>query len=132
MPRVNPIRQKKKNVSKKAALQEHVNVVSELANAPSGLTCGQRVRGDAEGARREIKRLLSRKLGRSRRFAGHTDVFPRRLRVITVQVYGTDAQALLDSGAVPNIMSPYLMKRLSMYSSGVSSRGTIRFEHMSG
>ena len=82
VPRVKPIRQKKKNVSKKAALQEHVgkyNVVSELANAPSGLTFGQLVRGDAEGASREIKRLLSRKLGRSRGFAGHTvssrDVF---------------------------------------------------------
>ena len=34
--------------------------------------------------------------------------------MITVQVYGTDAQALLDSGAVPNIMSPYLVKRRSL------------------
>ena len=117
VPRVKPVRHKKNNVSKKAALQEHVgkyNVVSELANAPSGLTFGELVRGDAEGARREMKRLLSRKLGRSRGFAGHTDLFLRRLRVIIVQVYGTDAQALLDSGAVPNIMSLYLMKRLSL------------------
>ena len=88
--------------------------MSELANAPSGLTFGQLVREDAEGARKEMKRLLSRRLGRSRGFAGHMDVVQRRLHVVTVQCYGTDAQALLDSGAVPNIMSPHRMKRLSL------------------
>lgn len=112
-----PGRKKKRNIAKKASLEEHVrkyNVVSELANAPSGLTFGQLVRGDAESARKEINRLLTKKVRRGRGFAGHAETRPRRLRLVTVQVYGSDAQALLDSGAVPNIVSPQLVKRLSL------------------
>ena len=130
VPRVKPTRQKKKNVSKKAAFQEHVgkyNVVSELANAPSGLTFGQLVRGDSEGARKEMKRLLTRKSGRSRSFAGHMNIFPRSLRVVTVQVYGTDAQALQESGAVQNIMSPHLMKSLSLTPESTNKHITVAY-----
>ena len=100
-----------------AAPQEHFgkdNVVSEMTNALSGVTFGQLVRGDAKGARKEMKRLLSRRLGCSRGFSDHPDVFPRRHRVVTVQVYGTDAQELPDSGGVPNTMSPHLMNWLSL------------------
>ena len=99
-----PIARKPKRMKKitwKAALQEHVgkyNVVSELARAPSGLTFGRLVRGDAEAARREINGLLERKARRRPGFAGPVELRPRRLRVTTVSVYGTAAHALLDWG----------------------------------
>ena len=107
----------KKKITRKAALQEHVgkyNVVSELARAPSGLTFGQLVRRDAEAVRREINGLLARKARRRPGFAGHVELRTRQLRVTTVRVYGTTAHALLDSGAVPNIMSPNLVQKLSL------------------
>ena len=108
---------RKKMKTRKAALQEHVgkyNVVSELARAPSGLTFGQLVLGDAESARREINGLLARKARRRPGFAGPVELQPRRLRITTVRVYGTEAHAMLDSGAVPNIMSPKLVQKLSL------------------
>ena len=117
VPRVKPARQKKKNVSNKAALQEHVGkykVVSELANPPSGLTFGHLVHGDAEGERKDMKRLPSRRLGRSRRFAWTYGCLPVTSSCDYCSSYGPDGQALLDSGAVPNIMSPYLKKRLCL------------------
>ena len=38
----------------------------------------------------------------------------RRLRVVTLKVYGIESEALLDSGAVPNIISPKLVAKLSL------------------
>ena len=110
-------RKKAKKVTKKTSLQEYVrkyNVISELANASSGLTFRQLVRGDADVAKREIVRLFAKQRVRGRTFAGHADTRSRRLRLVTVKVYGTEAQALLDSGAVPNIILPKLASKLCL------------------
>ena len=53
---------RKKKITRKAALHEHVGkykVVLELSRAPSCLTFGQLVHGDAEATRREINDLCS-------------------------------------------------------------------------
>ena len=108
---------RKKKITRKSALQEHVgnyNVVSELARGPSGLPFGQLVSGDAKAARREINGLLAGKARRRSGFAGPVELRLRRLRVTTVRVYGTAARALLDSGAVPNIMPPKLVQKLPL------------------
>ena len=39
---------------------------------------------------------------------------PRRLRIVTLKVYGTEAEALLDSGAVPIIISPKLVAKICL------------------
>ena len=84
-----------KNKTKKAGIQEHVgkyNVVAELANAPAGLTFGQLMRGDAEEAKKEIRRLLAGSNTR-KSVAASASVTPRRLKVVAVRVFGTDVQA---------------------------------------
>ena len=116
-PRRSYLKKKSKKTSKKTSLQEHVgkyNVISELANASSGLTFGQMIRGDADVAKNEINRLFAKQGSRGRTFAGHANMKLRRLRVVTLKVYGTEAEALLDSGAVPNIISPKLVAKLSL------------------
>ena len=98
-------------------MKEHVgkyDVVSELARAPSGLLFGQLARGDAESARWEINSLLARKARSGRGFGGPVELRPRRLGLTTVCVYGTEANSLLESGAVPNIISPKLVEKLSL------------------
>ena len=106
-----------KTTTKKAALQEHVgkyNVIADLANASSRLKFGQVVCGDAEAAKKEIGRLFSRQRNRTRAYAGHVDTRPKRLKLVTVRVYSTTAQALFDSGAVPNLISPLLVSNLCL------------------
>lgn len=39
---------------------------------------------------------------------------PKRLQVVSVQVYGTEMKELLDSGAVPNIMNESVASQLSL------------------
>ena len=97
---------KLKKTSKKTSLQEHVgkyNAISELANALPGLTFGQLLHGDADVAKKEVGHLFTKQGGRRRMFAGHAKMKPRRLRLVTLKIYGTEAEALLDSGAVPSV-----------------------------
>ena len=116
-PKRSHQRKKANKVTKRTSLQEYVrkyNVISELANASFGLTFGQLVRGDAEASKKEIVRLFAKQRVRGRAFAGHADTRSRRLRLVTVKVYATKAQALLDSGGVPNIISPKLASKLCL------------------
>ena len=97
-PRLGPRRsfQKKKlkKTSKNNSLQEHVgknNVISELANAPSGLTFRQLIHGDANVSKKDVGRLFTKQGGPRRVFADHANINPRRLRLVTLKVYGTEA-----------------------------------------
>ena len=85
--------------------------MSELATASSGLIFGKLVRGDAYMAKKKMVRLFAKQRVRGRAFAGHADTRSRRLRLVTVKVYETEGQALLESGAVPNIISPTLASK---------------------
>lgn len=58
-----------------------------------------------------MKRLLTRQGGHTRSFAGRTVTFQGCLRLVTIQVYWTDAQSWLGSGADFNIMSLQIMKQ---------------------
>ena len=88
------------------------HMLAELARAPCGLTFGQLMRRDADDAKREIRRLFSSRVSRS--VLAQVSGPPRRLKVVTIRVYGTVTQALLDSGAVPNLMSSRLAESLSL------------------
>ena len=94
-PKRSHQRKKAKKVTKKTSLQEYVKKynVSELANASSGLTFEQLVCGDADVAKKEIVRLFAKQRVRGRAFAGHANTRSRRLRLVTVKVYGTEAQS---------------------------------------
>ena len=107
-PRKGPMRsyqkKKSKKKSKKTSLQEpfgRYNFIHELAKASSGLSSGKIFRGDASVAEKEIGRLFAKQGGRGRVFAGHADMKLGRMHLVTFQVYGTEAEALLDSGPCP-------------------------------
>ena len=88
------------------------HMLSDLARAPCNLTFGQLIRSDADEAQREIRRLFSSKIGRS--ILAQVVSLPRRLNVVSVRVYGIETQALLDSEAIPNLMSDRLADLLSL------------------
>ena len=78
------------------------------------MTFCELIRGDAEAAKKEIGRLFSKQRSRPRAYASHVDTRPKRLSLVTVRVYSTVAQALLDSSAVPNLISPKLVSHLCL------------------
>ena len=108
-------RTRRKRTSKKNAVKEHsgkYDVVSSLANAPSGLKFGQMIRGDGDEAKKEIRRLFN---SRPRRpVAASIGTLPKRLKVVSVQVFGTQMRALLDSGAISNVMNASVASKLSL------------------
>ena len=119
-------RTRKKRTSKKNAVPEHsgkYDVVSSLANAPSGSTLGQLIRGDGDEAKKEVRRLFN---SRPRRpVAASIGTLPKRLKVAAVQVYETQMRALLDSGAIPNVMNASVGSKLSLSPKPTSTKITV-------
>ena len=103
-------RARKERTSKKNAVQEpsgKYDVVSSHANAPSRL-----IRGDGDEDKKEIRRLFN---SRPRRpVAASIGTLPKRLKVVSVQVYGTQMRALLDSGSILNVMNASVALKLSL------------------
>ena len=112
-----PKSKRKNRTSKKESIQEHVgkfNVITEFANAPSGLTFGQLIRGDAIEAVKMIRKLLGRGITTTATADVSFGQLPTRvLRKVNVRVYGTTCSALPDLGAAPNIMSHTLTELFS-------------------
>lgn len=114
---------KAKRTDHKKVIQQHVgayDVISQLANAPSGLTFGQLMRGDSKEAEKELRRLFTPLKARAaprKASKANPAVNPkgdRVLKVVPVQIYGTSTSALLDTGAVPNLISEELAKHLKL------------------
>lgn len=88
-------------------------------NASTSLTFGQLIRGDGEKAKSEIRRLLTRGARVRRNVTdavpgSSPNLRPRRLKVVKIKIFGLDTEALLDSGAVFNLISSKLCKKLSV------------------
>lgn len=94
------------------------DVISELANAHLGITFGQLIRGDVFDAQKEMKCLLSARSGLKVNAlnAGNKreDQGTRRLKVAELKFYGLTVLALPDSGAIPNVFSAVLVRKLSV------------------
>ena len=101
-------------------------MLPELARAPFTPKFGQLIRGDADEAKSEIRRLFSSKIGRS--VYAQVGSLPRRLKVVSVLVYGTETQALLDSGAIPNLMSDRLAVLLFLSPEATTKKITVADE----
>ena len=114
--------------NKLARLSRHegrYSLLTELARATSGITFGQLVRGDADDAKREMQKLF-RSDTRKKKIATVGDTtFPRRLKLVPVKIYSKEAQALLDSGAIPTLMSSRLSDELSLIPSPTSRQITV-------
>ena len=98
-------------------------MVSSLANAPSGLKLGQLIRGDGDEAKKEIRRLFNNRLRRP--VAASIGTLPKRLKVVSVYVYGTQIRALLDSGAILNVMNASVASELSLSPKPTSTNITV-------
>lgn len=98
-------------------------MLTELARAPCGRTLGQLMRGDADEAKREIRRIFSSRVSRS--VLTQVGGPPRRLKVFSVRVYGMVSQALLDLGAVPTLRTSELCETLSLFPQPTTRRITV-------
>lgn len=91
-------------------------MIIELSNAPSDLTFDQLMRGDDKKAERELCRLFtplkSCFVGKSNPALISQD--EHVLIVTLVKTYGTDDLALLDTGAVKNLISTELAEQLHL------------------
>ena len=113
----------KKHKKKKAGLtqvQAHApqyDVVNALANTPCGLTFGQLARGDAEAAQTTLRRLLGRAKPKRVLAAGDYEEAPkppRKHRKVDGTIRGVEVPIVIDTGAIPNLMSEATMKRLGL------------------
>lgn len=89
--------------------------MDELARASSGPTMRQLACGDAAEATKHIRQLL--KLSRHHAMIATENtpqdvVGPRRLKDVPIKIFETHIQALLDTGAVPNLVSRQLCEQL--------------------
>lgn len=105
---------------KKTTLTDHelkYNMELELENAPLGITFRQFLRGAEMEARKEIDRLFSSRSAKQKInivFGALEDHGRRVFKVPRLRVYGIEAFALMDSGAVANVMSKTLVNRLCL------------------
>ena len=105
---------KKKAVSEALAKRvEQFDLLSSIAQAPVGLTLGQLIRGDADGLKADLRKILAGKV-RSPALSLQATTAPHRHQVLRVKVYSEETFALLDSGAIPNVMSLPMVERLNL------------------
>lgn len=123
-----PKKPKKRNLKtadRRKQIQQHVGgyEVLALSTAPSGLTFGQLLRGDAKVAEKELRRLfapLRVRIGTKAAPAllGDNQFSPssdnRLLQVVPAKVYASDGLVLFDTDAVPNLISAELVKALNL------------------
>ena len=101
------------------------DVVTALANTPSGLTFGQLARGDADTAKPKICSLLSSPRPRPLLATGPYEeppALPRKHRKITGVLRGVEVPIVLDTGAIPNLMSEEMMQKLGLQLTRVGGR----------
>lgn len=82
-------------------------MVLELANAPSGMTFGQLLRGDSIEVKKDICLMLTS--GATRKRVGMVFVNIQEhgrcfLKLARLKVYGSVTHALMDSGAIHNFI----------------------------
>ena len=105
------------------------DVMQELAAAPCNMSLGQLVRGDAKDAEKILRRFFAplrrrnppvkkKDSAANAVMIGNNPKISRArcLKVVGVQVFATDVTALLDTGAVPNLISAELVDHLNLVS----------------
>lgn len=92
------------------------DMVSARADTASGLSFGHTLQGDVMRARKELRKLFGKStVCRIDNFAkavkhGSQSI----LKVCLLKLYGCDAHSLLETGAVPNLTSTRLARKLDL------------------
>lgn len=94
-------------------------MIRALSNASTGILFGQLWQGNDVGVRKELDRLFGRgkqKLGVVEEFGGEDiqEEEKKCLAMIFVSVHGTNLIALMNFGAIPNVLSSTVAKRLAL------------------
>ena len=110
---------KKKSVVQEMTKRvEQYDLVTSLAQASAGITFGQIARGDVDDVRKELQEVFSAKGKKKSVNAvgehGNGFVPPNRHQVVRLTVHSEHVYALLDSGAIPNVMSLELARKLKL------------------
>eukprot|EP00172_Hildenbrandia_rubra_P002482 Plantae.Rhodophyta-Hildenbrandia_rubra.ctg3341.p1 GENE.Plantae.Rhodophyta-Hildenbrandia_rubra.ctg3341~~Plantae.Rhodophyta-Hildenbrandia_rubra.ctg3341.p1 ORF type:complete len:780 (+),score=121.43 Plantae.Rhodophyta-Hildenbrandia_rubra.ctg3341:795-3134(+) len=101
------------------------DVIQELSSMNINLTVGQLLRGDALRARSQLRSLFRGRRAQGARRAVNTLQVnalqetldagaPRKHQTAQAEIFGLKIHVLLDSGAIPNIMSKTLADRLNV------------------
>ena len=97
---------------------ERNDFLKSLACAPAGITFGQIANGDVDSVKKELQMIIAQKVKRtSVNVAGEGDRSPsltNRHQVVELEVYSEAVYGLLDSGAVPNVMSDKVANKLRL------------------
>lgn len=105
------------------------DVVSAFMNGKFGLKFGQLLQGDANSARKELQRILGKaklKLVVLEEYIDrNSDNEESCLAVPAVRTYGVELYALLDTGAILNVMSPQVVRKLSLKPEKISKVVTV-------
>ena len=115
---------KTKDSKRKSILQalgkrvEQYDLLNNLAQAEAGITFGQIARGDVDNVRKDLQKILSGRFKNpSLNVAGEDEeehVPPSRHQLVMLTVYSEPVYGLLDSGAIPDIMSSRLAEKLKL------------------
>lgn len=119
-------RARKKRTIKKNNFQENsriYDVVSSLANASTDLTFGQLILEDGDEAKKDICRLCT--TSPRRPVAAAIGTLPKRLKVVPVPLYGTKMRALLDSGAISDVLNASVASQLYLSPKKTSTKMTV-------
>ena len=92
---------------------EKFDLLKSLAQALAGLTFGHLARGDADGLKADLRKILAGRV-RNTALPMSADSAPHRHQMVLVQEYSQPTYALLDSGALPNIMSKVMAETLNI------------------
>ncbi len=97
---------------------EKYDLISSLAQVQAGVIYVHIARGDIDFAKTELQRILDRKTGRSVvNLAGKDEVHEVSLSrhlLVRVEVYSEPTLDLFESGAIPNVISPKMVKKLHL------------------
>ena len=115
---------KKTDTRQKCAMQvlgervERYDFGKSLASTAAGITFGQTANGDVDYVKKELQKIIPKKAKRtSMNIAGEGErgTSPQNShQVVELAVYSEAVYGLLDSGAIPNVMSDMLSSRLRL------------------
>ena len=97
---------------------ERYNFLKSLACAPAGITFGQIANEGVDNVKKELQRIFAKKVKRtSVNATGEGNRHPSKPnhhQVVKLAVFSEAVYGLLDSGAIPNVMSDKLTKKLRL------------------
>lgn len=101
------------SITERAALYD---VVSALTNAASGLSFGQILQGEVFRVQKELRKLFGKNTSRRKEILTKRSERKSReiLKVCPLTVHGQGVYSLLNTGAVPNLISTSLAKQLGL------------------